>query len=263
MKSKLAQQRLVSKIIKTSQNQKSKKFAIEDFMKNTNSKAKKFLIGFSRTVPFIVIIVITIILLTSKEDITVEKILNYTPNSVPLAILFLLLMFAFKSLSFVFPISLLMITSGTIFSTPMAILINTIGTAITLSVPYWIGRFSGRDFADNLTAKYQKLQTLDALQKDNDFFFSYIARVVGMLPCDAVSMYMGSIGINYPKYILGGTLGFMSRIIATTFIGSNITNPRSPAFIISCCVNILLAIVSVFAYKKALTKTQKQDNLKA
>lgn len=229
-------------------------------MKN-KSNTKKVLIGFSRTIPFIVIIIITIFLLTSKEDLTVEKLLNYTPKSIPLAILFLLLMYAFKSLSFVFPISLLMITSGTIFSTPMAIIINTIGTAISLSVPYWIGRFSGREFADNLIAKYEKLKTLDTLQKDNDFFFSYIARVVGMLPCDAVSMYMGSICISYPKYILGGVLGFMSRIVATTFIGSNITDPTSPTFIISCVANIVLAIFSIFIYKKMLKKTKKQNNI--
>ncbi len=223
-----------------------------------NRSFKKYLIGFTRILPFIVIIGFTVFLLSCEDEITVEQILNYTPKSIPLAILFLLLMYALKSLSFVFPISILMITSGSIFNITTAIFVNVIGTAISLSIPYWIGRFSGREFANKLVTKYEKLKTLDTLQKNNDFFFSYIARVIGMLPCDGVSMYMGSIGISYPKYILGGVLGFLSRILATTFIGSNITDPTSPAFIISCLANLVLAISSIFIYKKA-TKNQKNQ----
>ena len=144
---------------------------------------------FFQSLPFVIIIVITIVLSSFKESLTVEQLINYVPQNIPLAILFLLLMYAIKSVSFVFPLSLLMIASGSIFNIPTAIIVNTIGVAICISIPYWIGRYAGSDFADKLISKHEKLSVLSSIQKNNDFFFSYIARVIGMLPSDVVSIY--------------------------------------------------------------------------
>ncbi|NCC87611.1 MAG: TVP38/TMEM64 family protein [Clostridia bacterium] len=228
-------------------------------MKNDLNKGK-YLKVFFRYFPFVVIIIIAILLSSFKENLTVEQLLNYVPQNIPLAILFLLIMYALKSLSFVFPISLLMIVSGNIFNIPTAIIVNTIGVAICISTPYWIGRYYDSEFADNLINKYKKLSVLSSIQKNNDFFFSYIARVIGILPSDVVSLYMGSVGISYTRYVLGGVLGFSSRIIAITFIGSTITDPTSPAFIISFLCNIFIAIISAFIYKKLINKSSAQKD---
>lgn len=218
------------------------------------NNARNNLIILLRILPILIIVAFTIFLFNYKDALTVEQILNYTPKNLALAIIFILIMYAIKSLSFVFPLSLLMIVSARLFSIPTAIIINIIGTAITISVPYLIGKFSGQEFTDKLVSKHKKLEFLDSVQKNNNFFFSYIARVIGILPCDVVSMYMGSVGISYWQYITGGVLGFLPRIIAFTMIGITITDPSSPAFIISCTFNILLAVFSIIIYKYILKK---------
>ena len=43
------------------------------------------------------------------------------------------------------PIAVLQIAAGHLFQTPAALLINFLGRAVTLTIPYWAGRFSGSD----------------------------------------------------------------------------------------------------------------------
>lgn len=45
-------------------------------------------------------------------------------------------------------------TSGHLFQIPVALLINFLGRAITLSIPYWGGRFSGSGMISSLQGKY-------------------------------------------------------------------------------------------------------------
>ena len=202
----------------------------------------------------LLMVVFLFLALSQRENITVETLLDYTPQNKVLATLLFMVMYAFKSLSFVFPMALLFITGGILFSPFFAILINTLGVAISLSVPYWMGRHLGAKLTEKLALKYEKIGELQMLQQENDFFFSYLIRVIGILPCDVVSLYMGSIEISYPQYILGGVLGFLPRVIATTLIGGSITDPRSSTFLFACLFNIFLTLVSLEMYKKGILK---------
>ncbi|HJE69036.1 argininosuccinate lyase, partial [Pseudomonas oryzihabitans] len=63
---------------------------------------------------------LTLICLFFLRDLTVEELLHYTPESLPLAAAALLALYAFKSLSVVFPLSVLYVASGIIFPLWMA-----------------------------------------------------------------------------------------------------------------------------------------------
>lgn len=212
----------------------------------------KYLLTILRVIPIIIIISVSLYMISTKQEISVEKLLNYTPQNTILAIAFILILYAFKSLSFVFPLIAIQIACGTIFNVYLAIIINIVGIIISLSIPYFMGRYYGSDFAQKLVSKHKKLEVLDNFQKDNNFFFSFIARIIGILPIDVVSMYMGSVKLNYFQYITGGVLGFLPRIIATTVMGSTITDVSSPAFIISTSFNIVIATTCILVYKLKL-----------
>lgn len=95
----------------------------------------KIIITFLRTLPLIVCMIFIVIFLASGNDITVQTVLNYTPESPFAAAIVILLLYALKSVSFVFPIAVLQIAVGHLFQTPVALLINLLGRAITLSIP--------------------------------------------------------------------------------------------------------------------------------
>ncbi|MBQ9661611.1 MAG: TVP38/TMEM64 family protein [Oscillospiraceae bacterium] len=189
------------------------------------------------------------LILFSGRSITVEDILNYTPSEPLLAALFLWLGFALKSLSLVFPIYALFAVSGQLFPLPVAIAVNTVGVAITMTLPYLLGRASELGFSDKLVQKYPKLQDLRRIRENSSFFLSFLMRAIGVLPCDVVSMYFGSIKMPYLPYISGAVLGFMPDLICATLLGQQIEDFTSSAFRITVLVNIIACVSAYFLYR--------------
>lgn len=205
-------------------------------------------ITFLKTIPLIICIIFIVLFLASGNDITVQTVLDYTPESPFAAAIVILLLYALKSVSFVFPIAVLQIATGHLFQTPVALLINFLGRAITLSIPYWVGRFSGSDLVNNLQGKYPKIKENCDKQGQNPVFISFQLRTFCFLPGDAVSLYLGAIRIPYPYYITGGVLGTTLGVVLATILGASITEPGSPAFWLSASLMALMAIISAIFY---------------
>ena len=205
-------------------------------------------IRFLALLPFILILAAAGIFVLSGGSVSVEDILNYTPDNPVLAAIVLILLSSLKSLTVFFPIVALLVAGGIMFSTPAALLVNSLAVAACISTPYWLGRLAGADLVDRIFERYPKLGQLKEFQQKNDFFFSYIARIVGILPCDIVSLYMGAARIPYRAYITGGMLGFIPCILTSTLIGTSINDPSSPLFIFSVASNILLSVGSSGIY---------------
>ena len=190
-----------------------------------------------------------VLTLRSGRSLTVDDILNYTPAEPLRAMLFLWLAFALKSLSMVFPVLLLFAVSGQLFPLPVALAVNTVGIAITLTIPYLLGRASELSFTDRLVRKYPKLLELRRVRETSAFFLSFIARAIGVLACDVVSLYFGSTRLPYIPYITGAVLGFMPDLICATILGQQIDDIHSAGFWITLAVNILACVGSYFFYR--------------
>lgn len=215
------------------------------------SPTNKKMINFLKSLPLLACMLFVVLFLASGNDITVDTILNYTPESPFAAAVVLLLFYALKSVSFVFPIAVLQIAAGHLFPTPAALLINFLGRAITLSIPYWVGRFSGSDLISNLQEKYPKLKEICDRQGQRPVFISFLLRTFCFLPGDAVSLYLGAIGIPFRCYLTGGILGTTLGIVLATVLGSSITKPGSPAFWLSALLMALTAVISAVFYLRS------------
>lgn len=216
-------------------------------MKPEKNKRMKTLLKF---LPVLICAAFIILPLASGKEITVEAVLNYTPKAPFAAAFVILLLYALKSMSFVFPIVVLQIATGHLFQTPAALLINFLGRAITLTVPYWAGRFSGSDLVRKLTAKYPKMAEVCSRQGKNPLFISFLLRTFVFLPGDAVSLYLGAIRIPFPHYLAGGIMGTTLGVVLSTFFGSSITEPGSPAFMFSAFLMTLVALLLAIYYIK-------------
>ena len=151
----------------------------------------------ARILPLVGFVVLGGFFLLSGKKLSVDDILNYTPSEPVLAVLFLWLAFALKSLSLVFPVVALFAVSGQLFPLPVALAVNTVGIAITMTLPYLLGRASELDFSEKLMAKYPKLREVRQLREQSSFFLSFLVRAIGVLACDVVSMYFGSTKMDY------------------------------------------------------------------
>lgn len=207
-----------------------------------------------RLLPLLCMGAAVLLFLTRWKNLTVEDFLSYTPSQPLLAMLFLWLAFALKSLSIMFPVMLLFAVSGRLFPLPVALLVNVVGIAITLTLPYLIGRYSGKDLTEKLMVKYPKLAQLRAMRSRSGLFFAFIIRAVGVLPCDVVSLYLGNTRLNYSEYLIGGVLGFVPDLLCATIVGMKISDASSPWFWGTIAVNICVCLGSMLIYRNYLRK---------
>lgn len=208
---------------------------------------KKTLITILRFLPLILCLVFMAIYLFSDGEITAEGLMNYAPDNPWLAGLFLTLLYAFKSLTIFFPIIVLNVLGGFLFEPIPAMLINFVGVAVELSIPYWIGRFSGSGFADKLKNKHPKFYEL-MNDSSNDFFKSFFLRVISCLPGDAVSMLFGARKVKFGTFLLGSFLGTLPGVVTATLLGTSITDPDSPMFWISIGLTVGISVISFLVY---------------
>ena len=190
-------------------------------------------------------IVFTVIVKKSSEPLSVNTILRYTPENAMLAAGIVLLLFALKSLTVVFPLSILYLASGIIFQPVIAVLISTVGLAITITIPYWIGKYSGKQIVQEICQKYPKAGMIAQYQRTNTFFSCFITRIVGFLPGDIVSIYFGACDTAYLIYLAAGVSGSLLSIITTTLLGEKISTPFSVEFMIVLLCRILVSVGAV------------------
>lgn len=202
-----------------------------------------------KVIPIIAIclmaVILTVLVKQSGQPLSVSTIVKYTPDNLVLAVLLLLLFFALKSLTFVMPISVLYLASGVIFPSALAVLVSTLGLAITITVPYWIGRYSGNDAVREIRRRYPKAEQVAEYQETNPFFACFITRIVGFLPADVVSLYFGACGLKYPLYLSAGVAGSLLSIVTTTLLGEKISNPFSVEFVVVLVCRILVSVGAV------------------
>lgn len=200
-----------------------------------------------RTLPILVCLVFMFLYLFSKQDITAESLLNIAPKQPLFAALFLVLLYALKSLTIFFPVVILNILGGFLFSPTYAIIVNAAGVIVELTVPYLIGKTSGSGIAEKLRKKYPKLAELIS-NSGSDFFRAFFLRVISCLPGDAISMYFGAIKMPYLTCLTGSFLGTLPGMISATILGMNITNPSSPMFWMSIGLNVVISAMSFLFY---------------
>lgn len=190
-------------------------------------------------------IVFTVIVKKSGQPLSVNTILRYTPENTILAAGILLLLFALKSLTIVFPLSILYLASGILFQSAAAVLVSTVGLAITITVPYWIEKYSGKQAVREICQKYPKAEMVAKYQETNTFFACFITRIVGFLPCDIVSIYFGACDTAYLIYLAAGVAGSLLSIIITTLLGEKISDPFSVEFMVVLLCRVLVSVGAV------------------
>ena len=202
-----------------------------------------------------------VICIINKDKFSVDGVLSYTPKNMVLAVIFMLFLYALKSLSVFIYCGILYIACGVIFPLPMAIIVNILGTAVMVSLPYWMGKRTGSDMVKRITEKHPKTVVLQQMRSDNEFFFTFITHVINILPCDILSLYMGATNVTYYKYLLGSVLGMLPSIVTFPIMGMSITNPSSPQFIISASVVAAITVISIVGY--AIYHKKKKNKMKA
>ncbi len=179
-----------------------------------------------------------------------EELLEFTGSEPLLTLGIIWFLYALKSLSVVFPATLLFIASASVFPYPAAVAVNIVGLAISFTLPYYIGRFSGSDAMKLVTDKYPKAHRLISYGQQNNLITVYISRAITFVPNDIVSMLHGALGMPFVSFIIGSLMGLLPEMLVVTYIGGRLSDLTFKSVLIMILLIVTTAVFSFLLNKR-------------
>ena len=139
------------------------------------------------------------VFLALHGSISVEELLNWSPENKWLAALVALAAYAVKSQTVVIPYALIAAAVGLVFDLPLALCINALGSVICISVPYFTGRGSDGVLVDSLLGRHPRIRKVYEENKRHLFLVSLVLRVTN-LSNDLLGLFFGSLRMKYGEY---------------------------------------------------------------
>ena len=118
-----------------------------------------------KIIPIAATVICTMLFVLAIRPALGQSPASLLPQNRWLAFLVVILLYAVKSLTVVFPLITLYLLSGAVFSLPSAILVNLLGLVFWASIPYLLGKLIGPSRLERLRKRYPKLEILDILRR--------------------------------------------------------------------------------------------------
>ena len=232
-------------------------------MKKDNEKIIKILQLCS--VVFMLAMVGTMLVLINKFDINIENaahLSTYIKGGTFTVAIIIIAFTVIKSFALVFPPAVIFAVSGLLFDNLwVAVLVNFIGVALSLIMPYYLGRFTGKDMLDTLKAKFPKIKKLDDFAGQNEFMVVYVVKASGVIPSDLMNVIYGAMNVNFVKFFIASNLGMLPFNILFTLLANkgDLSNPYSLLYILP--IPVFVVIMSLVV-KKMTKKNKIKENVK-
>lgn len=207
--------------------------------------------------------VVLCIYLTNKYNIKVQNIpeLSKMITGGTFAIAVGIIIFSVvKSFALVFPPAVVISICGYLMPNfALALLINIISVFLSLTIPYYLGKFTGSSMAEVLKKKFKVIKKIDDFAGANEMKMTFVIKMSGLLPGDLSSLLFGAMNISFKNYFIGANLGMLPLILVYTGFGYALKNvaeaPLLP--VIPVAAIIFFVIISSFITKKIIKDTKK------
>lgn len=138
------------------------------------------------------------LLLTGVIDLnTVPQLVEHRPV---LAVLVILALFIAKGFSGVVVYNALVVVVSLILPLPAALAISGVGTALCLSISYWMGRSTRTDSLEGLLSRHPKLNKYFTATQQYGFVFCFTIHMLG-LNMELLGVLFGMMRLNFWTYL--------------------------------------------------------------
>lgn len=188
----------------------------------------------------------------------VDKIIAAVNNNKPLAALVIMALFAFKGFSCI-PYAVILLGCSLIFDLPVAILINTVGTVLCISVSYLVGRFSKELTFDGMLEKYPKFKRYFGNAQKSSFTFVFALHSLH-LSMEVQGVLFGLLRTPYLPYVGGSMLALLPSMLWYTVLGENF-DLRDIRFWIFVAIDLMTVVLGlIYAKKNIIDGGKKTPN---
>lgn len=173
------------------------------------------------------------------------------------AFLTVIALFIIKGVFPFLPLSVLFISTGLVFSAPLAACINILGFALLVSIKYLWGKKLGGGGAHKVLVKSEVVYDFMDLGGKGNWWMLVILRFVPFIPINTVSRIYGATSMDYWRFCAFSVLGFLPRIVMWSIIGVNITDPFSVEFMAPIIILLVISGISVLVLRTMLNHIDK------
>lgn len=211
---------------------------------------------------FMVAMVVLCVVLINKYNIKVSNIpelsQKITGGTVTIA-LGIILFSVVKSFALVFPPAVIFAICGYLMPNYwIALIINIVSVFLSLSIPYFLGRFTGAGMVDTLKGKFKAIKKLDDFAGANEMQMTFAVKLSGILPGDLSSLLFGAMGISYKNYMVGANLGMLPLAIVYTLFGCALKSIGEKPWLaaIPVVVIVIFILIASLITKRLIAKTK-------
>lgn len=235
-------------------------------MKKNKNYAKLIKVLQILSFAFMGVMIATMLILINKLDISIDnagKLAEYISGGTLTVAVIIVAFTVVKSFALVFPPAVIFAVSGLIIDNVwLAICINAVAVALSVILPYYFGRFAGKDLLDTLKVKFPKIKKLDDFAGKNEFMVVYVVKASGVVPSDLMSVIYGAMNVNFLKFFIASNLGMLPFNVLFTLLANkgDLSNPYSLLYIIP--IPVFVVIMSIVV-KKMSKKSEPEETEKS
>ncbi len=139
-------------------------------------------------------------------------------SSIYTAALVVMGVYCVKAVTLVVPASLVYISVGMAFPTPVALLINCLGIMAESTITYFMGKFLGGDRVDKMLRDKKGYEKLEKFRDKGKYPFVFLLRFASF-PIDLGSLFFGASSFPLLTYLTMYLEGTLPRVIVLTVLG--------------------------------------------
>lgn len=148
---------------------------------------------------------------------------------------------------FFFPVPVLALAAGILFGIGKGTLYTVIGAAINSTIMFYLGRYAWKDSVHRLLVEKVKPAVRDRLLVKNQTsltVFFFVMRLIPLVSYNLINYVAGITEISFWRYFLTTVIGIIPGTVVFLNAGDKSLDMKSPAFLLSIVLVVLLIVVS-------------------
>lgn len=160
-------------------------------------------------------------------------------------VLAMLIVFLVRTFIPFLSVSAICVLTGVVLPSYWALIVNFLGIIIMMSIKYFEGMKFGSGNAWKIISKNERARKIIESSGKVNKVLLFALRLIPGFPLGSVSRIYGSLRFPYWQFILLSAAGFAPKLLSYTFMGTNVFDPLSSAFLVPLMIALIISGASL------------------
>ena len=167
-----------------------------------------------------------------------------------LTAIFTVILFVLTSTARFFPLSLIYILCGYLFSPGKALVIAIFGFFINRALSYAEGYYQGENIIPQIESRYKSILLLPSMEDKSPLFVCFASGAEIFLPSNIINIFFGAKKVNFRHYIVGSFCGSSVNLLSAVLLGIFLHFPLCDELKVMIILRVFVYAYSYYFFKK-------------